>query len=148
MHQPDFIEGVTARLIERRDAKWAHPPSILTAPHDWVQKNIIDAGRFNESLADSFYILEEGKRESVAKERGLFTYSLPMEAGVLAKLMRGKMDGTDEDNVKFTRKEFVDFVIGENLGRAGAERKLNWILDMKTVTDDKGKLIWKFDQTS
>ena len=55
------------------------------------------------------------------------------------------MDGSPGDDVRFTRKEFVEYVVGENLGRAGAERKLNSILDRKTVEDMDGKLIWKFD---
>lgn len=90
-------------------------------------------------------MLEEGKRDLVTKERGVFKYSLPMEISVLATLMRGKMDGSPGDDVRFTRKEFVEYVVGENLGRAGAERKLNSILDRKTVEDMDGKLIWKFD---
>jgi hypothetical protein len=55
------------------------------------------------------------------------------------------MDGSAGENAKFTRKEFVEFVVGGNLGRAGAERKLNHILDTKTIVDGAGKLIWKFD---
>jgi len=91
-------------------------------------------------------MLEEGKRDLAASERSLFKYSLPMEAGVLAMLMRGKMDGSAGDDARFTRKEFVEYFVGEKLGRAGAERKLNFILDRKTVEDESGKLVWKFDE--
>jgi hypothetical protein len=110
-----------------------------------VTENIIEKGRFNETLDQNFYILEESKKDTLSTERELFKYSLPMEAGVLAVLMRGKMDGSAGENAKFTRKELVEFVVGGNLGRAGAERKLNHILDTKTVVDGAGKLIWKFD---
>jgi 3-hydroxyisobutyryl-CoA hydrolase len=150
MHQPDFFEGVTARLIERREPKWSLPPTVLTQSHDWVAKNILQKGRFEETLDESFYVLEDGKRDNVSQERGLFRYSLPMEVTVLAVLMRGKMDGSTGKDAQFTRKEFVEHIVGSKLGRAGAERKLNYILDTKTVTREDDKLIWKFDsaQTS
>ena len=143
--QPDFVHGVRARLIKRSEPTWSLPETTLEKPQQWVDENIIKKGRFLEPLEESFYMLEEGKRDLVTKERGLFKYSLPMEISVLATLMRGKMDGSPGDDVRFTRKEFVEYVVGENLGRAGAERKLNSILDRKTVEDADGKLIWKFD---
>jgi hypothetical protein len=143
--QPDFVNGVIARLIKRSEPTWTLPETTLENPQQWVDEHIIKRGRFLEPLHQSFYMLEEGKRDLVTKERGLFKYSLPMEISVLATLMGGKMDGSPGDDVRFTRKEFVEYVVGENLGRAGAERKLNSILDRKTVEDMDGKLIWKFD---
>ena len=143
--QPDFVNGVIARLIKRSEPTWSLPQSTLENPQQWVDEHIIKKGKFLEPLEQSFYMLEEGKRDLVTKERGLFKYSLPMEINVLATLMRGKMDGSPGDDVRFTRKEFVEYIVGENLGRAGAERKLNSILDRKTVEDVDGKLIWKFD---
>lgn len=89
-------------------------------------------------------MLQEGKRDTVSSERSVFQYSLPMEAGVLATLMTGKMDGSTGDDSQYTRKELVEYIVGEKLGRAGAERKLNFILDRKTVEDENGKLVWKF----
>jgi 3-hydroxyisobutyryl-CoA hydrolase len=145
MIQPDFVNGVTARLIKRDEPKWSLPPDALSQSPEWVTKNIIENGHFNEPVEQSFYMLSEGKRDLVTKERGLFAYSLPMEVSVLATLMRGKMDGSVDEDAKFTRKELAEYIIGENLSRAGAERKLNFILDRKTVEDEFGKLIWKFD---
>jgi 3-hydroxyisobutyryl-CoA hydrolase len=145
MYQPDFLEGVTARLIERRNANWSLPTSALKLSPQDAKSQIWQKGRFDETLEDSFYLLETGKRDTPPQERGLFQYSLPMEAGVLATLMRGKMEVSQGRDVKFTRKELVEFVVGENLGRAGLERKLNYILDRKTVEDGDGKLMWKFD---
>ena len=90
-------------------------------------------------------MLEEGKRDLVTQERGLFKWSLPMEGTVLGHLMRGRIDGTAE--TKFTRKEFVEYLVGERLGKAGFERKLNYILDRRTMDDDDGNLVWKFDHS-
>src|SRR5579859_190428 len=145
MYQADFVEGVTARLIERRNANWSLPTSALKLPPTSAKTEIWEKGRFNETLEDSFYLLETEKRTTKPEERSVFKYSLPMEVSVLATLMRGKQDGSQGKDVKFSRKEFVEFVVGENLGRAGLERKLNFILDRKTVEDDEGKLMWKFD---
>lgn len=89
-------------------------------------------------------MLEEGKRDLVTQERGLFKWSLPMEGTVLGHLMRGRMDGGTEG---FTRTEFVEYLVGERLGKAGFERKLNYILDRRTTVDGEGHLIWKFDQS-
>src|SRR5579871_1087546 len=141
MRQPDFVNGVTARLITRTEPKWSFSPDHLSRSPEWVEKNIIQPGGFRDSLDESFYMLESQKRSSVANERGVFKYSLPMEGSVLAALMKGKLDGSSGEAAKFTRKEFVEFMVGERLGRAGAERKLNFILDMKTFADADGKLI-------
>ena len=143
--QPDFINGVTARLITRSEPKWLLPPDTLSQTAEWVDQNILKNGRFNETLEQSFYMLQEGKRDTVSLERSVFHYSLPMEAGVLATLMRGKMDGSTGDDAQYTRKELVEYIVGEKLGKAGGERKLNFILDRKTVEDENGKLVWKFD---
>lgn len=144
MMQPDLVEGITARLIERREPKWSLGPETLKTDG----QDIIKKGRFNETLDESFYMLEEGRRDTITAERGLFKYSLPMEASVLATLMRGKMDGSFDDEARFTRKELVEYVVGENLGRAGLERKLNHILDMRTIEGENGKVIWKFDDAT
>ena len=145
MLQPDFVEGVTARLIERRPAKWSLPASALKLPPTEAKLQIWEKGRFDETLEDSFFLLETGKRETNPEERGLFKYSLPTETNVLATLMRGKLDGSKGEEVKYRRKELVEYLVGESLGRAGFERKLNYILDRKTVEDDEGRLMWKFD---
>jgi 3-hydroxyisobutyryl-CoA hydrolase len=145
MAQPDFIEGVKARLIERREAKWSLPTSALKLSPSEVKTEIWEKGRFNETLEESFNILETGKRDKTPEERGLFKFALPMEVTVLATLIKGKQDGSEGESVKFTRKELVEFIVGENLGRGGLERKLNFILDRKTVEDDEGVLMWKFD---
>ena len=90
-------------------------------------------------------MLEEGKRDFVTPERGLFKWSLAMEGTVLGHLMRGRVDGTM--NPKFKRKEFVEYLVGERLGKVGFERKLNYILDRRTTEDEEGNVIWKFDQS-
>lgn len=145
MLQPDFVNGVTARLIKRTEPKWSLPPEAISQSPEWVSTNIFEGGHFDEPLEQSFYMLSEGRQDLVTKERGVFTYSLPMESSVLATLMKGKMDGSVDEDAKYTRKELTEYITGENLGRAGAERKLNFILDRKTVDDEFGKLIWKFD---
>ena len=111
-----------------------------------MRANIIDKGRYNEPLQQSFYMLEEGKRDLVTQERGLFKWSLPMEGTVLGHLMRGRMDGGGVRGT-FKRKEFVEYLVGERLGKAGFERKLNYILDRRTMEDEDGQVIWKFDQS-
>lgn len=145
MLQRDFAEGVTARLLERRPATWLLPTSALKLSATEAKELIWERGRFDETLEDSFFLLEAGKRETAPDERGLFKFSLPMEATVLATLMRGKMDGSKGEEGKFRRKELVEYMVGESLGRAGFERKLNSILDRRTVEDEVGRLIWKFD---
>jgi 3-hydroxyisobutyryl-CoA hydrolase len=141
MKQPDLVEGITARLIERREPKWSLGPEALKADG----QEIIEKGHFNDTLKLSFNMIEKGRRDPVSAKHGLFKYTLPMEAGVLATLMRGKLDGTVGDDVHYTRKQLVEFLVGENLGKAGLERKLNHILDTRTTELPSGQLIWKFD---
>jgi 3-hydroxyisobutyryl-CoA hydrolase len=143
---PDFVNGVTARLIKRTEPNWSLPKSALGWSQSRVEEEILS--QFSQSPQQSFYMLEEGKRELNLMERGLFKYSLPMEGRVLGMLMKGKLDGSEGEKVKYTRKEFVEFVIGEMLGKAGAERKLNFILDRNTVEDVDGSLMWKFENTA
>jgi 3-hydroxyisobutyryl-CoA hydrolase len=148
MRQEDFVNGVTARLITRTDPNWTLSPESLSKSMEWVEENIIEKGGFRVPLDETFYLLESQKHDTAGEERGLFKYSLPMEESVLAALMKGKLDGSSGADSMFTRKEFVEFMIGERLGRAGAERKLNYILDMKTFEDVDGKLLWKFEESS
>ena len=148
MGEPDFKIGVIARLIERTKPNWSLPSSDVHRQPQWVQTEIFDKGRYFETLDQSFYMLEDGKSDYVTMERGLFRYCLPMEDGVLAMVMRGKTDGSVGDAVRFTRDELVEYVLGENLGKPGAERKINFILDRCTAVDGKGKVVWKFKQAS
>lgn len=145
MLQPDFAEGVSARLIKRTVPQWSLPASTLSQPQSWVQSEILENYRFNETLSEEFYLLERRVQDKVYLERSIFKYSLPMEVSVLATLMKGRQDVKGLDEGMFTRKELVDYIIGERLGRAGAERKLNHILDRKTIEDANGKLVWKFE---
>ena len=143
--EPDFVNGITARLIKRSEPKWSLPKSSLSWSPEQVAEKILS--KFEGTLEQKFYMLEEGKRDLVNMEQGLWKWSLPMESRVLGVLMRGKLDGSSEDFVKYTRKELVEFIVGEMLGKAGAEKKLNYILDRNTVEDVDGSLIWKFDKT-
>lgn len=145
MTQPDFVNGVTARLIDRTDPTWTLPKTALLWDEKTVSKKILEP--FNATLEQNFYMLKDGKRDLFSMERGLFKWSLPMEATVLGVLMRGKLNGSEGKGIKYTRKELVEFIIGEMLGKAGAERKLNFILDRNTVEDVDGSLIWKFDDS-
>lgn len=144
MRQPDFKNGVTARLINRTKPQWSFPVDVLHKHPAWVKGEIFDKGRYFETLEESFYVLAEGKSDNVTAERGLFKWSLPMEDGVLATLMKGKTDGSIGESAKWTREELVTYIVGERLGKPGAERKVNYILDRNTVVDERGKLVWKF----
>lgn len=148
MREPDFKTGVIARLINRTKPAWSFPPSALQQNSRWVQSEIFDKGHYFETLAESFYMLDQGKSDYVTMERGLFRYSLPTEDGVLATVMRGKTDGSVGEAVRFTRDELVEYVLGERLEKPGAERKLNFILDRCTAVDAKGKVVWKFRQAN
>jgi Enoyl-CoA hydratase/isomerase len=146
MREPDFKTGVIARLIDRTTPAWSLSPSALRKDPRWVQSKIFDKGRYFDTLAESFYMLEEGKSDYVTMERGVFRYSLPTEDGVLATVMRGKTDGSVGEAVRFTRDELVEYILGERVEKPGAERKLNFILDRCTAVDAKGKVVWKFRQ--
>jgi len=148
VRQPDFKNGVIARLINRTKPTWSLPPSALSREPDWVQREIFDAGRYFETLAQPFYMLAEGKSDFSTQESGLFRWSLPVEGTVLAILMKGKTDGSIGEDAKWTRQELVEYIVGERLGKPGAERKLNFILDRNTVEDANGKLLWKFKSAS
>ena len=145
MQHPDFVEGVSARLIRREKPFWSLGPAALTRRREWVEKNIIVAGGFEKTLDESFYILQEVKKYPRERERSLYEWSLPMEAGVCAVLMRGKVDGSRGQAAKFTRQEFVEFLVGERPQKAGLEKKLNAILNRKTIEDAMGKLVWNFE---
>jgi hypothetical protein len=144
MRQPDFREGVTARLIYRTEPTWSLPSSALWRDSSWVQSEIFEKGRYFEALDESFYLLAEGKSDFATLDRGLFRWGLPVEGAVLAMLMKGKTDGSIGEDAKWTRPELVEFIVGERLGKPGVERKVNFILDRCTAEDEHGKLLWKF----
>src|SRR5436190_851062 len=56
--QPDFFEGVNARLITRTEPKWSLPPEALSQPPSWVQEHVILPGHFNEPVEEPFYLLQ------------------------------------------------------------------------------------------
>jgi len=93
-------------------------------------------------------MLAKGKSDFSTRESGLFRWSLPVDDAVLAILMKGKTDGSIGEDAKWTRQELVEYIVGERLGKPGAERKANFILDRNTVEDAKGKLLWKFKGAS
>jgi Enoyl-CoA hydratase/isomerase len=142
MRESDFVEGVTARLIKRTEPAWSLPQETLYRPSQWVKENIVEKGKFNDKLNESFFMLEKG--EHVSDEgSGLFKYSLPMEMDVAAALNKGSA-GVDAQKIRYLGKNLV----GAALERPGASEKLDFIVDRKTKQSRDGERVWISDKHS
>ncbi|KEZ43885.1 hypothetical protein SAPIO_CDS4057 [Scedosporium apiospermum] len=130
MQHPDFTEGVTALLVERRAPTWQ--PATLE-----------ELASTDSNAAGPFFNFEDVKEEDkleLLTDRDYSEYphqylGVPAESEVEEAVLAG-------GNAGRTREEVVSEVVGRRKGRQGVKAVVEEILDRKTSVDGQGKARW------
>lgn len=122
---PDFVEGVSARLICRSGErpKWT-PPSLEET---------------GEDATDEFFEIPEGKykRLQTLKDRDYYEYpwmdkiGLPTEKWISA-VIKGN---------SWTRNQLIEWIVAEYRGKEGVAKKVKEVVDRITQKDSAGHLV-------
>ena len=125
MNHPDFVSGVTARLINKppTDPVW-DPPTLEQVTDEAVEQ------MFTPGEGSRLQLLSEEQR----MKHDRFPQGLPREAKV-EKAVREGGGGTAEEVVERLEREWG--------GRAGVVEKVREILERMCDVGEGGKLVWK-----
>lgn len=124
MRHPDFVEGVSARLIHKPARKPEWQPASLES---------ITA---EDNIADSFFETEGSKRLGLLSDRDYKTY--PWQYGSPSEKMV-------EDFVREggkTPRGIVNYFVDLRKGKQGVKEVVQEIVDRKVKKDDDGKAVW------
>ncbi|KAL8865518.1 MAG: hypothetical protein Q9174_006842, partial [Haloplaca sp. 1 TL-2023] len=129
MKHPDFVNGVSSRLIHK-------PPTKA----EWSPAKLEDVT--NEQV-DEFFKIEEGAESLELLTQGLdyhhypFSHDLclPREEDLEATLRRGDQ--------KMGKKAFVDKMVGDREGKIGVREKVEEVLARRCDVDEEGHVTWK-----
>ncbi|KAI5367591.1 putative enoyl-CoA hydratase/isomerase, ClpP/crotonase-like domain superfamily [Septoria linicola] len=128
MEHPDFVEGVTALLVDKpkRTPKWS-PESL-----DKVSQTDVN-GFFEHETQFDLLSTDAGSTGEDYKEYPHAWIGLPTEIEV-QNTVRG-----------YTREQIVEQFLKKTNGKQGVKEKVNEILDRKTRVDDPqtGRLAWQ-----
>lgn len=126
MEHPDFIEGVTALLVDKPKRRPNWSPDSLEKVSD------ADVDSFFKNTTE-FDLLDKkaGSTEADYREYPHAWIGLPTEAEVLG----GKVVGR-------TRQQIVDHFVQAKEGKQGVKEKVTEILNRKTSEDENGRLQW------
>ncbi|KAL8737284.1 MAG: hypothetical protein Q9181_001838 [Wetmoreana brouardii] len=128
MQHPDFVNGVTARLIHKPATKAKWEPSTLSdvRPED----------------VDYFFSIEEGEESLELLTKGLDYDRYPFQADLglpreedVERLVRGER--------KMGRKEVVEAMVGKREGKIGVREKVEEVLARRCGVDGEGNVVWK-----
>lgn len=125
MKHPDFVEGVEAKLVEKRDPKW--DPATLEETTD--------------AMVDEFFTIPEGGWRLPLLKQGADDYTqypherfgLPSE-NAIRSIVKRKM---------VTDRQLVEMFVDDAAGKAGVKRKVWEVIGRKMVKDEGGYLSWK-----
>ncbi|KAL8786173.1 MAG: hypothetical protein Q9213_002943 [Squamulea squamosa] len=127
MRHPDFVNGVTARLIHKPATKAQWEPATLE-------------GVSNDDV-ESFFRIEEGEDSLRLLTQGLDYDRYPFERDLglpreehVEQVVKGKAR---------RRQELVDAMVEAKEGKIGVREKVEEVLGRRTGTDDDGKVVWK-----
>ncbi|KAK0739759.1 ClpP/crotonase-like domain-containing protein [Apiosordaria backusii] len=130
MGYPDFNEGVTARLVEKRKPKW-RPASLEEF-----------ASEDRRQLVDSFF-LEDGKTKKLEllndetySEYPFKNFGVPTEKEVEDKIAEGKVK---------SKGEVVEYFVREKRQKQGVKEVVSEILSRKTQEGEEG-LTWVYEE--
>jgi 3-hydroxyisobutyryl-CoA hydrolase len=112
MHHPDFVEGVTARLIERKKTRPEWQPNTL---EDVTEEEV---QRFFQSGKDLLPLLESGAKATY-KEYPHKYLALPTEKEILEKYNSGAV----------MSEEVVQHFLQSKSGKVGVREKVAEVLE-------------------
>jgi 3-hydroxyisobutyryl-CoA hydrolase len=127
MSHPDFVSGVSARLINRppTDPVW-DPPTLSECP---------------ESVTDDFLSIPEASQRLPLLKKGAPEYTtyphevfgLPSESQIREVVKRARMPA----------KDLVEWFVREYKGKEGVREKVREVVQRKTESDGTGFVVWK-----
>lgn len=126
MHHPDFVSGVSARLLHKPPTKPQWNPPALDAVS-------------NEDVED-FFRIEEGEEGLQLLTQGMDydrypfgrDLGLPREEDVEEVVRRRRM----------RREEVVEEMVGRKEGQIGVREKVEEVLGRRCGVDDEGNVVW------
>lgn len=129
MEHPDFIEGVTALLVDKpkRTPNWT--PATLEEVSDQDVEAFFD---FNSPSTFELLDQDAGGNGKDYKSYPHAYIGLPRESEIQNAVFENK-----------TKQEIVDLFIKKTEGKQGVKEKVEEILSRKTTVDGNGKLGWK-----
>lgn len=128
--RPDFPEGVTALLVDKRKPNWS-PATLQEVSESAVQDYFVKSDQANLELFTT-----------KTYNQYPYSYGLPSEQEV-KDFVTGE---TSTRDYKATRKDVLEHFIEKKNGKVGLESKLKEILDRATKPDssDSSLLDWKY----
>jgi 3-hydroxyisobutyryl-CoA hydrolase len=127
---PDFAEGVTALLVDKREPNW-QPPTLKEVTDSLVQDYFVktDQGDIKFFNEDTF-------------TKYPYSYGLPSEQEI-KDFVIGE---TSTRDYKASRKDVLEHFIEKKSGKIGLETKINEVLDRSTKPDpsDSTLVDWKY----
>lgn len=132
MALPDFVAGVSARLINKPPTKPAWTPTTI---HE-VQDSTVD--RFFHMEGETRLTLE-GPSTSAYKEYPA-QMGLPTESEVKIAVEQGMETGKVGYHL---RTMVVNQILRDKRGKLGVKEKVEEVLDRKCGVDDNGHLVWE-----
>lgn len=129
MAHPDFVAGVSARLLHKPPTRPQWEPSALEA----VSAEDVEAFFRIEEGEEGLQLLTQGRDyERYPFERIL---GLPREEHVEEVVMSG--------GLKRRRGEVVGQIVEGKEGQIGVREKVEEVLDRRCGVDEEGKLVWR-----
>ncbi|KAL8710008.1 MAG: hypothetical protein Q9220_005279 [cf. Caloplaca sp. 1 TL-2023] len=131
MEHPDFVNGVSARLI--------HKPATKASWEPWT----LEAVKTED--VEGFFRIEEGEEQLSLLSQGMDyvrspferVLGLPREEEVEA-FVRGGGEGQ-----RRTREEVVGAMVERREGKIGVREKVEEVLGRRCGVDDEGRVVWK-----
>ncbi|KAL8736010.1 MAG: hypothetical protein Q9166_000572 [cf. Caloplaca sp. 2 TL-2023] len=127
MQHPDFVNGVSARLIHKPATKAQWDPPTLE-------------GVSNEDV-ESFFRIEEGEERLRLLTQGLDYDRYPFERD-LGLPREEHVERVVKEKAR-ERKEVVDMMVEAKEGKIGVREKVEEVLGRRTGNNGEGKVVWK-----
>ncbi|CAG8503292.1 10539_t:CDS:2 [Ambispora leptoticha] len=127
LEKSDFAEGVTARLIEKRDSPNWNPQTLEQISDEEIENFYFKSPAHSNTL-------------NLLNPRTFISYpharlGLPTESDI-KKVVTGQ--NRDVGPMAMTKREIVDFFLKERKGKIGTREKVMEVLDRKTRSADDG----------
>ncbi|RIA84752.1 ClpP/crotonase-like domain-containing protein [Glomus cerebriforme] len=123
LEKSDFIEGVTALLVDKREPQWN--PSKLGD----ISDNEIEKFYFESSEKHHLNLLNKRSFENYPYSR----FALPTEEEI-RRVVTGETP--DAGSVSMTQQEIVDYFLKDRKGKIGVREKVLEVLNRKTAQID------------
>ena len=130
MELPDFVTGVTARLIDK-------PPTIP----NWVPSQVHDV---QDTVVDGYFRAEGEERLTLTDTPTYREYPVRMGLPTESEVKTVVEQQTIQKAEQYTMT-VVEVMLRNSRMKLGVQEKVEEILERKCAVDDEGKLIWKDD---